>query len=207
MSAQKLNQVDARHTYGRADTCVNKDMLEKMKRAGFNWVWVGFESSSQAVRESVGKIYSNNTAKKCATNLKEAGINLLANHIVGLRGETRQDMENTLAEAMEMLPEFWNVYCATPYPGSPLYTRAVKEGWPLPNKWEDYSQHSKNFVPHGTESVSPAEVVAFRDEAFLKFFRNPLYLEKMRIKFGESVKQDIISMTNVKLDRAHVAIS
>lgn len=191
------------YVYARADTCGNQKLLEKMRKAGFGWVCVGFESSSEKVRKSVGKKYSDDTAKQCAANLKEAGINLLANHIVGLRGETLEDMEATLQEAMEMLPEFWNVYAATPYPGSPLYARAVKEGWPLPKRWEDYSQHSKNFVPHGTETMSPAEVVSFRDEAWQKFMRNPNYLSKMERQFGIAVKNEILEMANVKLERSH----
>lgn len=189
------------YAYARADTCGDQRLLNLMKEAGFNWLCLGFESSSQAIRESVGKKYSNETAKQAVKNLKDAGINLLANHIVGLRGETMEDMKRTLEEAMEMLPEFWNVYCATPYPGSPLYARAVKEGWPLPKTWGDYAQHSPGFTPHGTETVSPAEVVKFRDEAWIKFFTNPSYLSKMERQFSPAVRQEIEAMTQVRLER------
>ena len=192
------------YVYARADTCQDRPLLEKMKKAGFRWLCLGFESSSEATRKLVGKNYSNDVVKNAVQNLHEAGINLLANYIVGLRNETIADMENTLQEAMEMQPEFFNIYCATPYPGSPLFTRAVQENWPLPKKWEDYSQFSKNFTPHGTETISPKEVVKFRDEAFKRFLSNPAYQAKVERQFGVAAKEDVQRMAGAKQERVHV---
>ena len=190
------------YVYARADTCGNQALLVKMKRAGFNWVCIGFESSSQAVRQSVGKKYSNETVKAARENLRQAGIHLLANHIVGLRGETLEDMRATVAEAMEMMPEFWNVYASTPYPGSALYCEAVEKGWPLPKTWADYAQHSKGFTPHGTETMSPAEVVQFRDEAFRTFMANPVYQDHVGKIFGEVARKEVAEMGGNMLERA-----
>jgi len=189
------------YVYARADTCGNQALLSKMKKAGFNWVCIGYESASAGVRQSVGKRYSNEVALQSRKNLKEAGIYLLANHIVGIHSETLEDMRATVAEAMEMMPEFWNVYCSTPYPGSALYREAVEKGWPLPKTWADYAQHSKNFTPHGTETMTPAEVVQFRDEAFQKFMQNPSYQSHVEKIFGVAARQDVEAMSRSRLER------
>lgn len=191
------------YVYARADTCGNQALLEKMKKAGFNWVCIGFESAAHHLRASVGKTYTNETSEQAVLNLRNAGIHLLANFMVGLWEERMRDMEETFQYALAMKAEFYNLYCQTAYPGSPLYARAVKEGWPLPARWEDYSQHAKNFLPLPTKHVSAADVLKFRDEAIKRYFNDPGYLAKFSRVFGPDAVNDIKRMLWVSLERTH----
>jgi hypothetical protein len=87
------------------------------------------------------------------------------------------------------------------YPGSKLYKMAVDNGWELPESWIGYSQHSYETHPLCTERLTSAEVLAFRDRAFQRYFANPAYLNSLRHKFGDAVVAHVQEMTNVPLRR------
>ena len=87
------------------------------------------------------------------------------------------------------------------YPGSPLYTMAVQNGWELSDSWSGFAQHSFDCRPLPTERVSSADVLRFRDSAFHEYFENPDYLNMIRAKFGNETIRHIKEMTNRRLRR------
>jgi hypothetical protein len=87
------------------------------------------------------------------------------------------------------------------YPGSKLYDLAVKEGWRLPEQWHGYSQHSYEMYPLPTKHISAKEVLKFRDDAFHKYFANPVYLDMVEEKFGKEVRGHIAQMSAIRLKR------
>jgi hypothetical protein len=110
-------------------------------------------------------------------------------------------MQETLDLALEANCEFANFYCAMAYPGSKLYGMAVEKGWPLPDSWIGYSQHSYETFPLRTDALSSAEVLRFRDEAFHSYFSDERYLGLVRRKFGEPVVSHLRDMGAIRLKR------
>ena len=55
-----------------------------------------------------------------------------ANYIVGFPDDDYESMTDTLSLALELNTEMINIYPCQALPGSPLYIRAIKEGWDLP---------------------------------------------------------------------------
>jgi anaerobic magnesium-protoporphyrin IX monomethyl ester cyclase len=133
--------------------------------------------------------------------IQNAGINVIGNYIFGLPDDTHETMHETLNLAVEANCEFANFYSAMAYPGSALYRYAQEKSWELPESWLGYSQHSFETHPLRTEALSAAEVLRFRDEAFLSYFTNQRYLSLVRRKFGEEVVEHINRMTGLKLQR------
>ena len=117
-----------------------------------------------------------------------------------------ESMEATLNLALELNSEFANFYSAMAYPGSQLYSLAMKEGWPLPEKWSGYSQHAVDTLPLPTKYLSGAEVLRFRDEAFQMYFNSPRYLEMIRRKFGANTVQDLRRMNSHRLERKYASV-
>ena len=72
----------------------------------------------------------------------------------------------------------------------------------MPTSWIGYSQHSYETLPLRTEVLGAAEVLKFRDEAFMKYFTNPRYLQLVQKIFGPDVVQHVRDMTKIKLKRA-----
>ena len=114
-------------------------------------------------------------------------------------------MQETLDLALDLNCEFANFYSAMAYPGSQLYTLALKEGWKLPATWSGYSQHAVDTLPLPTRHLPAGEVIRFRDDAFHKYFTSPKYLALVEQKFGAKTLQHIRDMTTFKLERKFAA--
>jgi len=136
---------------------------------------------------------------------RAAGIHVIGNYIFGLPEDDLETMQETLDLALEMNCEFANFYCAMAYPGSPLYERALAEGWPLPEAWSGYSQHSVDSLPLPTRHVSAGEVLRFRDEAFQSYFKNPRYLAMVEASFGAATLDEVAAMSAHRLERRFAA--
>lgn len=194
--------------YARIDT-VKDRYLEKLKRAGFNWLALGVESGSKYVRDGVEKgRFDDLDIVKTTDKIKAHGIYIIANYIFGLPDDTITSMQKTLDLAQEINAEWANFYCAMAYPGSPLYERAKQLNLPLPDDpggpgWIGYSQHGYDSLPLPTDTLSGQDALDFRDSAFEKYFSNPSFLNMTREKFGQPVTDHIQSMLEVKLKRKH----
>ena len=88
--------------YARIDT-VKDRYLEKLKRAGFNWLALGIESGSKFVRDGVEKgSFDEKDILQTTNRIKEHGIYIIANYIFGLPDDTRERMQETLNLAIEI---------------------------------------------------------------------------------------------------------
>ena len=97
--------------YARIDT-VKDRYLEKLKRAGFNWLALGIESGSKFVRDGVEKgSFDEKDILQTTNRIKEHGIYIIANYIFGLPDDTRERMQETLNLAIEINAEWANFYC------------------------------------------------------------------------------------------------
>lgn len=186
--------------YARVDTVKEKN-LQKMKKAGINWLALGIESGNPGVRDGASKKMRIDDITKVVRNIQDAGIRVIGNYIFGLPDDTAETMQETLDMAVELNCEFANFYSAMAYPGSKLYEIAVKERWKLPDEWHGFSQHSYETLPLPTKYVSAQESLKFRDNAFHAYFGTPSYLEMIERKFGRAVREHIQEMTRTRLKR------
>jgi anaerobic magnesium-protoporphyrin IX monomethyl ester cyclase len=188
--------------YARVDT-VRAGMIDKLKRAGFNWLAFGIEAGSERVRNDVQKGFDQDDVYETIEAVRAVGINVIANFIFGLPEDDLETMQATLDMALELNCEFANFYCAMAYPGSHLYSIAAKEGWQLPGSWSGYSQHSVDTLPLPTKYLSASEVLRFRDHAFQVYFNSGKYLEMIIRKFGPETAQHIREMASHQLVRMY----
>jgi anaerobic magnesium-protoporphyrin IX monomethyl ester cyclase len=188
--------------YARVDT-VKGNMLDKLKRAGFNWLAFGIEAASDRVLGDVDKRFEIEEVYRTVRAVREAGINVIGNYIFGLPEDDRASMQETLNLAVDLNCEFANFYCAMAYPGSPLYEKARQLSWELPETWTGYSQHAVDTRPLPTKYLTAAEVLRFRDDAFHAYFSNPAYLAMIQQKFGASTVAHVREMAAHRLERAY----
>ena len=191
--------------YARVDT-VKESMLEKFKAAGINWLAFGIEAANEHVRDDVDKGFGQDEIFRTIKKVRNAGINVIGNYIFGLPQDNLETMRATLDLAMDLNCEFANFYSAMAYPGSQLYRIALEQGWPLPEKWSGYSQHSVDTLPLPTKYLAAGEVLRFRDDAFQSYFNSPKYLNMIEPKFGADTVKEVKRMASHKLERAHVRI-
>lgn len=189
--------------YARVDT-VRDEFVDKLKRAGFRWLALGIESGSKHVRDGVEKgRFGTPEILEVVRKIQKAGIHVIGNYIFGLPDDNYESMNDTLELAIEANCEFANFYSAMAYPGSKLYSMAVEKQWQLPESWIGYSQHSYETFPLRTDFLSSGEVLKFRDEAFMRYFKNPRYLDLIEKKFGKAVVEHLGRMVQIQLKRKH----
>jgi radical SAM superfamily enzyme YgiQ (UPF0313 family) len=176
-------------------------MLEKLRKAGIRWLALGIESGSEHVRDGAKKSFGHQEIVDVVRQIQVAGIHVIGNFIFGLPDDDLESMEQTLKLAEELNCEFANFYSAMAYPGSPLYSIAIENGWTLPKTWSGFSQHSYDCLPLRTDAVSAAEVLKFRDAAFDRYFTGKRYLDMVTQKFGWDTRSHIDQMTRHKLRR------
>jgi len=186
--------------YARVDS-VQDQFLDKLKAAGVNWLCLGIESASNHVRDGADKIYGNDEIKDVVRRIQGAGINIIANYIFGLPDDSLERMQQTFDLALELNCEFANFYSAMAYPGSPLYSDAIKFGLELPEAWKDYSQHGYSSKPLNNQYCSSAEILGFRDKAFDAYFKHQPYLDLVQEKFGLDVVEHIKGLAAIPLKR------
>lgn len=190
--------------YARIDT-VKDHYLEKLKKAGFNWLCLGIESGSKYVRDGVQKgRFGQENIFEIIQKIQDAGIYVMGNFIFGLPDDTLETMQQTLDMAIELNCEMANFYTAMAYPGSQLYEMAHQKGWKLPKEWHHFSQHAYETLPLPTEHLRAAEVLSFRDKAWHTYFTHPRYLKMLDTQFGPPVVEHIQKLSSIKLKRKHI---
>ena len=86
------------------------------------------------------------------------------------------------------------MYPTMVYPGSRLYADAIKADRSVPEGWASYAPLGYECVPFAPDGLTPAEVLRFRDMAFLRYFGDPEYLAMIQGKFGQAAVADILEM-------------
>ncbi|TAN61176.1 radical SAM protein, partial [bacterium] len=130
-----FNRVISWRCQARADL-VSLDVLGKMKQAGCVNISFGIETASQRLMELIKKGETVEDNIKAVRLAKSAGLGTRGAFILGLPTETRQESLATIRLAKSLPLDEVKFSLATPYPGSPLYEMAKKEGCIIDGRWE-----------------------------------------------------------------------
>ena len=189
-------------SYSRIDTIKRPEILKLVRKAGIKWLALGIESGDKSVRLEVDKgKFEDVDVRKVIQKVHDADINVMANYIYGLPGDTKETIQKTLDLSLELCTAGWNTYGAMALPGSLLYKKAKDEGIELPRNYEGYSFHSYDTIPLPTEKLTAKEVITLRDEAFNIYHNHKPFLNLIKKKFGTKASENIVEMTKIKLKR------
>ena len=103
--------------------------LKVLKDNGLRLLLVGYESGSQQILNNVKKGVRLDAARRFTREAKALGITIHGTFILGLPGETRETIAETIRFAREIDPDTIQVSLAAPYPGTALYEEAQRNGW------------------------------------------------------------------------------
>ena len=189
-------------SYSRIDTVKRPEILKLVRSAGIKWLALGIESGEKSVRLEVDKgKFEDVDVRKVIQKVHEADINVMANYIFGLPGDTKETVKKTFDLSLELCTAGWNTYGAMALPGSYLYKKALDEGKQLPDTYEGFSFHSYDTLPLATEKLSAKEIITLRDEAFNKYHNHKPFLNLIEKKFGKEAVKNIVEMTKITLKR------
>ncbi len=115
------------------------ETLKVMRENGLRLLLVGYESGNQQILHNIKKGMRIEVARKFTEDCHKLGVAIHGTFIIGLPGETRETIEETIRFANEINPHTIQVSLAAPYPGTFLYDQAVKNDW-LVNTGDDMVQ-------------------------------------------------------------------
>jgi hopanoid biosynthesis associated radical SAM protein HpnJ len=103
--------------------------LKVLRDNGLRLLLVGYESGNQAILNRVRKGVRLDAARRFTRDARDLGITIHGTFILGLPGETRETIRETVEFAREIDPHTIQVSLAAPYPGTALYDEALANGW------------------------------------------------------------------------------
>lgn len=187
--------------YSRVDT-VRDELLSRFHDAGIGWFCLGIEAGNQTVRQEVSKgSFRDINIRDVVASVRNSGINVISNFIVGFPEDTLETMHQTEELATELCTEMMNVYPCQALPGSPLYTVARENGWTLPDSYAGFAFLSYDSQPLPTHHLTAGEVLRFRDDMWHRYFTHEPYLRLVESKFGERQRHNVEAMAAIRLKR------
>jgi len=109
---------------------LDREVLEALKSAGVNQLVLSVESgSARVLKEIMHKPLSLAIIKRVAEDCRDLGIYTNANILIGLPGETKQDIEDA-RNFLKTIPANWfMIFCATPLVGSEMFAICLKKNY------------------------------------------------------------------------------
>jgi len=105
------------------------ETLKAMRDSGCRLLIVGYESGNAQILKNVKKGATVERARAFTRDCKKLGLVVHGDFILGLPGETRETIDETIAFAKELDVETIQVSVAHAYPGTELYDYARQNGF------------------------------------------------------------------------------
>lgn len=121
----------------RADT-VDPRILALMKKAGCKRLRYGVESGDEGILKLMNKGIDLKKVKDAFKWTRSAGMETFAYFIIGYIHETPDTIRRTISFAEELKPDLIMFTLGTPYPDTPLFDLAVKEGYISKDYWRNF---------------------------------------------------------------------
>jgi anaerobic magnesium-protoporphyrin IX monomethyl ester cyclase len=150
----------------------DREMFSLMKKAGCFMLSIGGESGSPDILKRMKKGTRIEDIQRMVRLLRKAGIDSLVYFLVGLPGETKQTIQETVRFARKVNSDYVEFYPATPYPGTEFYEIAAKEGMISKLDWSDYQYNEFVVEIPGVDAQNIKGVIK---AAYRKFYFRPRY--------------------------------
>ncbi|NTV84885.1 MAG: radical SAM protein [Bacteroidales bacterium] len=126
----------------RADI-MTPEAAHKMKKAGCYNVSIGIESANNEMLKKIGKGTTVGKISEGIRMLKDAGIEIMSQYVIGSPGETLETVKESIAFAKQSGCDYTNFYMVLPYKGT--------------RQW-DYTEECGTFITkdiHHFHSMTP----------------------------------------------------
>jgi hopanoid biosynthesis associated radical SAM protein HpnJ len=149
---------------------VPRDTLKVMRDNGLRLLLVGYETGNQQILHNIKKGMRVDVARAFTKNCHELGITIHGTFILGLPGETRETIEETIRFAAEINPHTLQVSIAAPYPGTYLYRQAVENGWLDREHAELIDEHGVQLAPLNYPHLRHQEIFDSVESFYRRFY-------------------------------------
>jgi len=152
------------------------ETLRVMREGGLRHLVVGFESGNDEILRRIRKGATKERAIRFVRDCKSLGISIHGAFVMGLPGETRETIRETIEFAKRLDIGSIQASIASPYPGTEFYEEAVREGWFIQGEYLDGSGHQQAVIsyPH----LSGREIADSVELFYRRFYFRPRYIAR-----------------------------
>lgn len=149
---------------------VPRETLKVLRENGLRLLLVGYESGNQQILHNIKKGMRIDVARRFTQDCHDLGIAIHGTFIMGLPGETRETIEETIQFALDINPHTIQVSLAAPYPGTFLYQQAVENGWLDVEHAELVDEHGVQMAPLHYPHLSHKEIFDAVEVFYRRFY-------------------------------------
>jgi radical SAM superfamily enzyme YgiQ (UPF0313 family) len=127
---------------------IEPEVVRAMAEAGCRAIKCGVESSDPEVLRRIPKKQNPEEVQRTVADCRKHGIEVHANFLVGLAGETKESALRTVDFALDLNTHTLQFAIATPYPGTAFYEEAKREGWLTKDSWMQFDPSGEAVVSY-----------------------------------------------------------
>lgn len=169
------------HCMGRVNT-VDYDLLKLMKKAGLNDIFLGIESGNNDILKKAQKGITTEQARKAVEACNKLNISSYGGFIIGLPGDTRETMEQTVQFALSLPLTLAGFSVMIPYPGTKSYEDHFDEERGAEVDYRKFiTGTGLEYVEEytGLEDVEVSELPGIVADAHKRFYLRPTQIMRM----------------------------
>jgi hopanoid biosynthesis associated radical SAM protein HpnJ len=164
---------------------VPRATLAVMRDNGLRLLLVGYETGNQQILFNIKKGMRLEFARRFTKDCHDLGITIHGTFIMGLPGETKETIEETIRFATEINPHTIQVSLAAPYPGTYLYKQALDNGWLDDANADLVDAHGVQIAPLHYPHLTHTEIFDSVEKFYRRFYFRS---DKIASIVGEMVK-------------------
>ncbi len=149
---------------------VPRATLEVLRDNGLRLLLVGYETGNQQILNNIKKGMRIDIARRFTKDCHELGITIHGTFILGLPGESKETIEETIRFAAEINPHTIQVSLAAPYPGTYLHRQAVENGWLDVGHAELIDDRGVQIAPLHYPHLSHTEIFELLETFYKRFY-------------------------------------
>jgi len=154
--------------------------LKIMKENGLRLLLVGYESGNDQILHNIKKGLKTEIARRFTRDCRKLGITIHGTFILGLPGETKETIKQTIDFARDINPHTIQVSLAAPYPGTYLYNQAIENGWLEENQETNLvNDHGVQLAPISYPHLGQEEIFGSVETFYKKFYFRPSKIAEM----------------------------
>jgi hopanoid biosynthesis associated radical SAM protein HpnJ len=155
---------------------VDYETLKILKEGGLRLFVVGYETGNAQILKNIKKGVGLERARRFTRDCRELGILIHGTFILGLPGETKETIAESMRFAQEMDCETIQVSLASPYPGTELFDYVTKNGFLAVDPLLDGDGYQKCTITY--PGLSNDEIYGAVERFYRSFYFRPRYIFK-----------------------------
>ena len=160
------------------------DLMKLMKEAGCRMLLIGPESGNQHILDNVHKGIRLEQTREFVATARKAGLRTHSCWVMGLPGETRASMEETIRFAKALDTDTIQASAVMPMVGTELYKWATERGYLKARNWADYAMQGEQTAVMEYPDLPQGELNAAVNRLLKGFYFQPHVMARL---LGQSI--------------------